>query len=82
MNWLAGCAFPHNHGFALIRNSYRRHIARPRAYFAQRFDGTAHLAGQDLGGVVFDPTWLRIKLFELVLSDGGYRARLGKQNGS
>ena len=70
MNRLARCALPYDDGFALVGDADGGDIARARTGFAENLDGTAHLAGQDFHGVVFDPPGLRIELFELVLGDG------------
>ena len=56
MNCFSRCAFPHNHGLALVGNADGRHVARPRSHFAEGFYGAGKLAGQDLHRIVLDPS--------------------------
>src|ERR1019366_3909255 len=77
---LAGGAVPDNYRLALVGDADGGDVAGARAGPAQRVDSAGELAGEDLHGVVLDPTRLRVELLKLMLCHGGNRSDRVKQD--
>ena len=67
---VAGCAVPDDDRFALVGDADCGQIARACVGLGEDFDGATELGGENLIGVVLDPTGLGIELLEFVLGNG------------
>ncbi len=79
---LASCAVPDDGGFALVGDADGGEVAGARAGSGKDFDGGAHLRGEDVHGVVLDPSGAGIDLAEFVLRDASDAAVVVEENGA
>ena len=79
---LARFPVPYDRRLPLIGDADGRQVARAYARLAQNLDHRAHLRGEDVEGIMLDPTALGVDLLELALPVGDDVAIFAKENGT